>query len=208
MPAGAVIETILVVDDEPQIRRAVGNALGGTGRRIVEAATGREALDLAASGRPDAIILDLGLPDLDGIDVCREIRHWANMPIVVLSARHSDQEKVRLLNAGADDYVTKPFSTTELAARVNAQIRRASAPQSRSEDPIMAGDLASRPPAAHGAAPWRAGPPYSYRVGHSEHPGVGARSDPDSSAHLRRGVGPALWKSSAVSASPHHQHSA
>jgi two-component system, OmpR family, KDP operon response regulator KdpE len=143
MHAGAEIETILVVDDEPQIRRAVGNALGGAGRRIVEAATGREALDLAASARPDAIVLDLGLPDLDGIDICREIRHWANMPIVVLSARHSDQEKVRLLNAGADDYVTKPFSTTELAARVNAQIRRASAPRLKSEaEAIVAGDLA------------------------------------------------------------------
>jgi two-component system KDP operon response regulator KdpE len=117
---------LLIVEDEPQIRRAVKNALATVAERIVEAATGAEGIDAAATEQPDLVILDLGLPDLPGIEVCREIRRWAQMPIVVLSARHSEQEKVDLLNAGADDYVTKPFSTQELAARVRAQLRRAS----------------------------------------------------------------------------------
>ena len=117
--------TLLLIEDEPQIRRAIRNALAQTADRIVEAETGREGIDLAASWRPDLVVLDLGLPDLDGVEVCREIRKWATMPIVVLSARHSDDEKVALLNAGAADYVTKPFSTQEFAARVRAQLRRA-----------------------------------------------------------------------------------
>jgi two-component system KDP operon response regulator KdpE len=117
--------TLLLIEDEPQIRRAIRNAVADTAERIVEAETGREGIDLAASWRPDLVVLDLGLPDLDGVEVCREIRKWATMPIVVLSARHSDDEKVALLNAGADDYVTKPFSTQEFAARVRAQLRRA-----------------------------------------------------------------------------------
>jgi len=96
--------------------------------RLLEAPTGREGIDLAATARPDLIILDLGLPDLAGLDVCREIRSWSRAPIVVLSARHSDAEKVQLLNAGADDYVTKPFSTSEFVARVGALLRRARLP--------------------------------------------------------------------------------
>ncbi len=117
--------TILIIDDEPQIRRAVRNALAGVAERISEAATGADGLDRVAAEQPDLVVLDLGLPDIPGMTVCQEIRRWAVMPIVVLSARHSDQEKVDLLNAGADDYVTKPFSTLELAARVRAQLRRA-----------------------------------------------------------------------------------
>ena len=93
--------------------------------RIIDAPTGRDGIDLAATERPDLIVLDLGLPDVQGVDVCREIRSWSTAPIVVLSARHSDEEKVLLLNAGADDYVTKPFSTVEFVARVRAQLRRA-----------------------------------------------------------------------------------
>jgi two-component system KDP operon response regulator KdpE len=117
--------TVLVIEDEPQIRRAVRNALADAADRIVEATGGREGIDLAASWRPDLVVLDLGLPDIAGIEVCREIRTWARMPILVLSARHAEDEKVALLNAGADDYVTKPFSTHEFAARVRAQLRRA-----------------------------------------------------------------------------------
>jgi two-component system KDP operon response regulator KdpE len=116
---------ILVIDDELQIRRVVRRALEADGVRILEAATGREGIDLAAAERPDLIVLDLGLPDVPGADVCREIRGWSAAPIVVLSARHSDQEKAALLDIGADDYVTKPFSTIELQARVRAQLRRA-----------------------------------------------------------------------------------
>lgn len=120
--------TVLIVDDEPQIRRAVRHALEHDACRIAEAATGREAIDAVAGSRPDVIVLDLGLPDLDGIEVCREIRSRSAIPIVVLSARDSDRDKIALLDAGADDYVTKPFSTDELRARVRAQVRRATRP--------------------------------------------------------------------------------
>jgi two-component system, OmpR family, KDP operon response regulator KdpE len=138
--------TILVIDDEPQIRRLVGNAVrsaavlppsdtepsrGETVVRVVEAATGKEGIDLAAGEGPALIILDLGLPDMEGLDVCREIRAWCAAPIIVLSARHLDTEKAALLDAGADDYITKPFSTVEFMARVRTQLRRArSAPRS------------------------------------------------------------------------------
>ncbi|HSU16172.1 response regulator transcription factor [Longimicrobium sp.] len=119
--------TILVIDDEPQIRRVVRNALEGDAVRVLEAATGREGMDRAAAERPDLIVLDLGLPDVAGASVCAEIRGWSSAPIVVLSARHSEHEKVALLDAGADDYVTKPFSPAELRARVRAQLRRSRA---------------------------------------------------------------------------------
>ena len=135
-------DVILVVDDEPQIRRVVRNALTPENARVIEAATGREAIDLAAAERPALIVLDLGLPDTQGIDVCREIRSWSDAPIIVLSARHSDQEKVALLDAGADDYLTKPFSPSELQARMRAQLRRSRlAPAAGSGQVITIGDL-------------------------------------------------------------------
>jgi two-component system KDP operon response regulator KdpE len=115
---------ILVIDDEPQIRRVVKNALEDAEVRVREAASAREGLDLAASERVDLIVLDLGLPDMAGLEVCRDVRGWTSAPILVLSARHSESEKVALLDAGADDYMTKPFSTVELQARVRAQLRR------------------------------------------------------------------------------------
>src|SRR5207245_3627691 len=132
--------SILVIEDEPQIRRAIRNALRGLSERVLEAGAGGEGIDLAAAERPDLVVLDLGLPDVAGVDVCLEIRRWANMPIVVLSARHAEQEKVLLLNAGADDYVTKPFSPRELAARVRAQLRRGLA-GAATEPLVTAGDL-------------------------------------------------------------------
>jgi two-component system KDP operon response regulator KdpE len=116
--------TVLVIDDEPQIRRVVRNALDEPGTRVLEAATGHEGIDLAAAHRPDLIVLDLGLPDMEGAAVCRDVRGWTTAPIVVLSARHSDDEKVALLDLGADDYITKPFSPAELGARVRAHLRR------------------------------------------------------------------------------------
>src|SRR5262249_52653596 len=93
--------------------------------RVLEASTARDGLDLGAAAKPDLIVLDLGLPDLDGFEVCREIRRWSAAPIIVLTARHSDRDKVRLLDAGADDYITKPFSIEELGARIRVQLRRA-----------------------------------------------------------------------------------
>lgn len=118
-------QTILVIDDKVQIRRAVSNALAQAGHRVLEAANAGMGIDMAAAEQPALIILDLGLPDLPGLDVCHEIRTWSRAPIVVLSARHSEDEKVRLLTAGADDYITKPFGLREFEARVQVQLRRA-----------------------------------------------------------------------------------
>lgn len=117
--------TALVIDDEPHILRAVRNALQPHFSRILEAANAQEGVDQAAAYRPDIVILDLGLPDRPGSWVCAELRKWSTAPIIVLSAQHSESEKVRLLDEGADDYVTKPFGLKELQARVRAQIRRA-----------------------------------------------------------------------------------
>jgi len=119
------LSVALIVDDEPHIRRAVGNALREDFARILEAETAVEAADLAAAHRPDVVVLDLGLPDKPGRWVCAEIRKWSSTPILVLSAHHSETEKIRLLDEGADDYVTKPFHPGELLARVRAQMRRA-----------------------------------------------------------------------------------
>jgi two-component system, OmpR family, KDP operon response regulator KdpE len=119
-------DVVLVIDDEPQIRRVVRNAVEAGIARVIDAANGRAGIDLAAAERPSLVILDLGLPDMDGADVCRAIRGWSAAPIIVLSARGSVQEKAALLDAGADDYIAKPFSTIELQARVRAQLRRAS----------------------------------------------------------------------------------
>jgi two-component system KDP operon response regulator KdpE len=120
-------DVILVIDDEPQIRRVVRNAVADLARRVIEADRGSDGIDLAAAEQPALIVLDLGLPDQDGLVVCQHLRTFTSTPIIVLSARHSDREKERLLDAGADDYVTKPFSTVEFKARVRAQLRRAAA---------------------------------------------------------------------------------
>jgi two-component system KDP operon response regulator KdpE len=147
---------ILVIDDEPQIRRVVRNALEGLADEVIESATGQGGIDLAAAEQPILIILDLGLPDMPGAAVCREIRQWAATPILVLSAHHSDDEKVALLDAGADDYMTKPFSTSEFQARVRAQLRRARMPSTEpAEGPIeidgLVLDLAARTASRDGA---------------------------------------------------------
>src|SRR3989442_2313580 len=115
---------LLIIEDDAPIRRALRNALSDVADRLLEAPTGREGIDITATERPDLVILDLGLPDFRGVDVCLEIRTWSRVPILVLSARHSDAEKVQLLNAGADDYVTKPFSRPEFLARFLASFRR------------------------------------------------------------------------------------
>jgi two-component system, OmpR family, KDP operon response regulator KdpE len=117
-------QTILVIDDEPHIRAAVSEALRPFTDQVLEAERGQEGIALVTSGRPDLIVLDLGLPDLTGVVVCEEIRRRSSAPIVVLSARHAEEEKVALFTAGADDYVTKPFGLAEFVARVQAQIRR------------------------------------------------------------------------------------
>lgn len=118
-------EIALVIDDEPQILRAVRRTLEEDFDEVLEATTGQEGADLAAARRPDIVILDLGLPDRSGRWVCKKIREWSTAPIIVLSARHAERDKIELLGGGADDYMTKPFSREELRARVQAQLRRA-----------------------------------------------------------------------------------
>jgi two-component system KDP operon response regulator KdpE len=115
----------LVVDDEPQISRALAINLRARGYDVDVAATGEKALDLAARHRPDVVILDLGLPGMDGTDVVRGLRGWSSVPIIVLSVRDAERDKVAALDAGADDYVTKPFGMDELLARLRAAMRRA-----------------------------------------------------------------------------------
>ena len=117
--------TVLIIEDEAQIHRAVRASLRNVTTNILEANTGHAGLRTVNTHHPDLIILDLGLPDLPGLTVCQMIRTTSTAPILVLTARHDETEKVALLNAGADDYVTKPFGTSELAARVAAQLRRA-----------------------------------------------------------------------------------
>ena len=130
---------VLVVDDEPQIVRALSVVLRGAGYRVEAAATGQEALDALSVRPPDALVLDLVLPDGSGIDVLGELRRWSRLPVLVLSAVGDEREKVRALDAGADDYVTKPFSPDELLARLRAVLRRATEPAT----PVVAlGDLA------------------------------------------------------------------
>lgn len=118
---------ILVVDDEEQIRRALASILKSHGYRVVLAATGEEGTMLAVDERPDVVVLDLSLPDGDGIALAAELRTWLRAPILVLSVRSADDDKIAALDAGADDYLTKPFSAGELLARVRALLRRASA---------------------------------------------------------------------------------
>lgn len=117
---------ILVVDDEPQIVRALGINLKALGYRVDTAGSGEEALRKAADRRPDTVILDLGLPGMDGIEVIRGLRGWTKVPIIVLSVRDAEREKIAALDAGADDYVTKPFGMGELLARLRAALRRES----------------------------------------------------------------------------------
>jgi two-component system KDP operon response regulator KdpE len=119
------VSRVLVVDDEPQIRRALAINLRARGYEVVEAATGEEALIAAADRHLDLVVLDLGLPGIDGIEVVEGIRGWSSVPIVVLSVRDTERDKVAALDAGADDYVTKPFGMDELLARMRAALRRA-----------------------------------------------------------------------------------
>ena len=116
---------VLVVDDEPQIRRFLETGLAGRGYAVQTAATGQEALDQIVTRPPDLVILDLAMPGMDGLEVLRRVREWSHVPIIVLSVRDDDRGKVAALDAGADDYVTKPFSMNELLARMRVALRHA-----------------------------------------------------------------------------------
>jgi len=118
---------VLVIDDEPQIRRALRAGLERGNWEVLLAANGEEGLDMAAENNPDVIILDLAMPGIDGYEVCRQIRTWSKTPIIVLSVREGEEDKIQALDLGADDYLTKPFGIGELMARVRAVLRRSSA---------------------------------------------------------------------------------
>jgi two-component system KDP operon response regulator KdpE len=115
---------VLVVDDEAQIRRALTTNLRARGYEVDQASTGEQALTLAADHHPDVVILDIGLPGVDGIDVLRGLRGWSSVPVIMLTVREDESDKIEALDAGADDYVTKPFSMGELLARLRAALRR------------------------------------------------------------------------------------
>ena len=132
---------VLVIEDEPQMRRFIRASLDAHGYQVGEAATAAEALALATSRNPDVILMDLGLPDMDGIDLTRRLREWSRIPIIVISARGREADKVSALDAGADDYLTKPFGVDELLARIRVALRHARASQSTYETPVEFGNV-------------------------------------------------------------------
>jgi two-component system KDP operon response regulator KdpE len=129
-----VNQRVLVVDDEAPIRRYLRAALGAQGFTVYESATGLEAISAVLGHRPDIIILDLGLPDIDGIEVTRRLREWSQTPIIILSVREAEQDKIAALDVGADDYLTKPFGTGELLARMRVALRKQS---SAANEPVF-----------------------------------------------------------------------
>lgn len=124
---------VLVVDDEPAIRRFLRTSLSAHGYAVLDTASGREALSVVAAIRPDLVILDLGLPDLDGIAVTQRLRDWTQVPIIIVTVQEQEAAKIAALDAGADDYITKPFGMGELLARMRAALRRATVPSGEPE---------------------------------------------------------------------------
>ncbi len=152
---GASSARILVVDDEPQIRKFIDISLRSQGYATLLAGTGREGLTLLASKGADLVVLDLGLPDMDGKDVLKELRQWSRVPVIVLTVRSGEDEKVALLDAGANDYVTKPFGVEELMARIRAFLRTVATGTEDGpiyDDGTLRIDLAQREVAVHGEA--------------------------------------------------------
>ena len=133
--------TLVVIEDDPQIRRFLRTGLSAEPFRIFEAETGKDGLVEAATRKPDLIVLDLGLPDIDGVDVVTRLREWYTRPIIILSARSNEQEKIKALDAGADDYLTKPFGVGELMARIRVALRRTSREDRPGETSFSFGDV-------------------------------------------------------------------
>jgi two-component system, OmpR family, KDP operon response regulator KdpE len=131
---------VLLVEDDVQMRRFLRVALESEGYRLVEAETAREGLSQAAARNPDAVLLDLGLPDMDGLEVIGRLREWSGVPIIILSAREQENDKVRALDAGADDYLTKPFGVGELLARIRVAIRHAEMQKSGQQESVFSAD--------------------------------------------------------------------
>jgi len=136
-----VAPLVLVIEDEPQMRRFLRTSLESRDYGLVEAVNAREGLSQATGRNPDVILLDLGLPDLDGIQLTRRLREWSRTPIIVISARGREQDKIAALDAGADDYLTKPFGIGELLARLRVALRHAAAPEGGGEPVFEVGDL-------------------------------------------------------------------
>ncbi len=132
--------TIIVIEDEAQIRRFLRTSLASEGYQIIEAETGRQGLSEAATRKPDLIILDLGLPDMDGVEVVKGVRAWSSVPVIILSARAQESDKISALDAGADDYLVKPFSIGELLARIRVALRHAYSAASGEETGIFSVD--------------------------------------------------------------------
>jgi two-component system, OmpR family, KDP operon response regulator KdpE len=130
-------ELILLIEDEPQMRRFLRITLQTQGYRLAEAATGSDGLAQAAARNPDVVLLDLGLPDVDGLEVTTRLREWTTTPIIVISAREQEQDKVKALDAGADDYLTKPFSAGELMARIRVALRHAVRQRRGQSEPVF-----------------------------------------------------------------------
>lgn len=129
--------TILVIEDDPPLQKFLRLTLSAHHYNVIEAATGESGVRHAANDQPDLIVLDLGLPDLDGLEVTRRIREWSAIPIIIVSARGKDQDKVAALDAGADDYLTKPFSVSELLARIRVAMRHLDAVNKQTGDPVV-----------------------------------------------------------------------
>jgi len=141
-PQTATPQIVLVIEDEAPIRKFLRAGLEGQGYVMVESETGRDGITQAATRSPDIVLLDLGLPDMDGLEVVRRIREWSTVPIVVLTARGQEEQKIRVLDGGADDYVTKPFSMGELLARMRVAIRHGARSASQQEEIVFrAGEL-------------------------------------------------------------------
>ena len=140
-PRGSPAPVVLVVDDEPQVVRFLRATLPAQGYRVIEAATGQQGIVEASTRTPDLILLDLGLPDLDGVEVTRRLREWSRTPIIVLSARGQETDKIEALDAGADDYLTKPFGTGELLARMRVALRNAARAGGGEEAVFTVGEL-------------------------------------------------------------------
>ncbi len=129
--------SILLIEDEPQMRRFLRVTLQGHGYRLYEAVSGEQGIVEAATRNPDVVLLDLGLPDMDGIDVTKKFRSWSEVPIIVISAREQEEDKVKALDAGADDYLTKPFGASELLARIRVALRHVALKQSGQKEPVF-----------------------------------------------------------------------
>jgi len=130
-------ESILLIEDEPQMRRFLRVTLQAHGYQLIESATGQDGLIQVATRNPGVVLLDLGLPDIDGLEVTKQLRQWSQVPIIVISAREQEEDKVRALDAGADDYLTKPFGADELLARIRVSLRHMAMQHTGSEEPVF-----------------------------------------------------------------------